>query len=150
MSSVGKRVIYAGPADGANTSPLNVEGKAVAATTPGMVVRKTAAGLVINNNATTVFGDLFLVADKDQQRTKSVDDAWTINENMVAIQPRSGEFMNVLVVTGQALIIGTPLMRAASGGALTTATTAGAAEIICYADETITTSGTELVSVRVA
>ena len=95
-----------------------------------------------------MFGKLLLVADKDQQRSKSVDDAWAIDENMVAIQPRSGEFINVLVITAQALVRGTPLSRSANPGALKVAVTDGTEEIECYSDEIITTTGTELVCVR--
>lgn len=151
MSVKGKRVIWVGPADGANAKPSNVEGKAIAATTPGMVVKAGASGIAINNDAGTVFGGTFYVADKDQMRTKSVDDAWTINENMVAIAARSGEYVNVLCVTGQVLIAGvTPLTRAGSGGALTIAATNGTVEILGIADETVTTSATQLVRVRKA
>jgi len=151
MSVIGKRVIFVGPADGMNHKPLNIEGVATEAITPGSVVDFAAAnaGFELSDAAATVFGEMFLVADKDQQRTKSVDDLWTISENMVAIQPRSGEFINVLVVTGQALVKGTALTRVAPG-LLTVAATNGTVDILCYSDEIVTTSGTELVCVRVA
>lgn len=150
MSVIGKRVIYVGPADGSNHKPLNIEGVATEAITPGSVVDFAAAnaGLELSDAAATVFGEMFLVADKDQQRSKSVDDLWVINENMVAIQPRSGEFINVLVVTGQALVKGTALTRVAPG-LLTIAATNGTVDILCHSDEIVTTSGTQLVCVRV-
>lgn len=153
MSAIGKRTIYVGPADGSNHKPLNVEGVATEAIPPGSVVHYAAAsaGLELADDAATVFGKPLLVADKDQQRSKSVDDAWTIDENMVAIKPRSGEFLNVLVITSQALVLGTPLTRlAATPGALTIAATDGSEEILCYADEIVTTSATQLVRVSVA
>lgn len=153
MSTKGKRVIWAAPADGANTKPLNVEGIATEAALPGSVMDFAAAGagLELADDAPTVFGKLFLVADKNQQQSKSVDDAWTVDENMVAIQPRSGEFVNVRVITGQNLEIGTPLARvAATPGALTIAATDGSEEIECYSDEDVTTTATQLVRVRVA
>lgn len=155
MSVIGKRTIYVGPADGANHKPLNVEGEALAAIAPGTVVESVATGLQVNANAATVFGQELLVADKDQQRTKSVDDAWTINENMVAIQARSGEFLNVLVATGQAITArGTPLSLNGAGLlkiAVTPATVGVTSEqVLCYADEIITTTATTLVRVRVA
>lgn len=154
MSTIGKRLIYVGPADGANHKPLNVEGKAIAATAPGTVVEEVAAGLQANANAATVFGQELLVADKDQMRSKSVDDAWTINENMVAIKARSGEFLNVLTITGQALVRGTPMALNGAGLlkiAVTPATVGVTSEqVLCYSDETVTTSATQLVRVRVA
>ncbi len=116
MSVVGKRVIWVGPVDGANDKPLNVEGVALsAAILPGTILRQEATGL---NTSSTPFDvpQLLIVADKDQQRTASVDDAWTIAENMVAIQPRSGEFMNVLVAPTQDIALrGEPLFRTTAG-----------------------------------
>ena len=151
MSTLGKRVIFVGPADGANHKPLNVEAVATEAILPGTIVDWAAAnaGLEASDAAATVFGEMFLVADKDQQRSKSVDDAWTISENMVAIQPRSGEFINALVVTGQALVKGTALTRVAPG-LLTIAATDGTVEIVAYSDEIVTTTASQLVCVRKA
>ena len=153
MSVITKRVIFVGPADGSNHKPLNVEGVATEASIlPGSVVDYAAAdaGLELADDAATVFGKLFLVADKDQQRSKSVDTAWTISENMVAIQPRSGEFINVLVITAQAVKKGSPLGRSATPGALKLAATDGTDEIEIYADETVTTTTTQLVRCRMA
>lgn len=153
MSVKGKRVIWAGPVDGSNSKPLNVEGVATEASIlPGSVVDYAAAsaGLELADDTASTFGKIFLVADKDQQRTKSVDDAWTIAENMVAIQPRSGEFINVLVITTQVLLKGLPLARSSTPGALKLAATDGTDEIECYADEAVTTTATQLVRVRMA
>lgn len=154
MSDVGKRVIYVGPADDADHKPLHVEGIATEASIlPGSVLDYAAAsaGLELMDDLATVFGKPLLVADKDQMRSKSVDDAWTVDENMVAIQPRSGEFLNVLVITGQALVRGTALTRSsATPGALIIAATDGTEEILCHADEVVTTTATQLVRVRVA
>ena len=149
MSVITKRVIYMGPADGSNHKPLNVEGLAVAATTPGSVVGEGTTGLTKLTDTAGDFIKQFLVADKDQQRSKSVDDDWVIAENMVAIAPRSGEFLNVLVITAQAVTAGIALARSSTAGALKIA--GGATdEIVCYAAETVTTTGTQLVAVRVA
>lgn len=152
MSVTGKRTIFVGPADGANHKPLNVEGKALAALAPGTILQQVATGLQANAVAAIIFGHQLLVADKDQQRSRSVDDAWTINENMVGIAPRSGEFVNALVVTGQALIVGTPLARNGAGLlkiAVTPATVgATSEEIACYSDEAVTTTATQLVRVK--
>ena len=158
MSTKGKRLIWVGPADGANSKPSNIEGVATQATIlPGSVVIQAAAsaGFELSDIAATLFGNPFVVADKDQMRAKSVDDLWAINENMVAIQPRSGEYLNVLVITTQALVIGTPLARSSTDGALKIAVTpatvgATSEEILCYADEIVTTGATQLVRVRVA
>lgn len=156
MSTIGKRTIFVGPADDANHKPLNVEGKALAATAPGTVMEEVATGLQANANAATVFGQELLVADKDQMRSKSVDDAWAISENMVAIKLRSGEFANVLVADGNNLTArGVPLSLNGSGLlkiAVTPATVGVTSEqVLCYSDEIINVSGADaLVRVRVA
>ena len=154
MSAKGKRVIYVGPADNANHKPLNIEGIAVSGMLPGTFLKQTTSGLAVNDIAAIIFGEQFIIADKDQQRSKSVDDAWTINESMVAIAPRSGEFFHALVVTGQTLIKGSPMARNGAGLlklAVTPATVgATSEEIACFSDEAITTSGTELVLMRKA
>lgn len=157
MSVKGKRVIWVGPADGANAKPSNIEGVATEAVPPGSVVIQAAAsaGLELSDIAATLFGTPFLVADKNSMQQKTVDDNWLINENMVAIQPRSGEYLNVLVITGQALVVGTPLSRSGTDGALKIAVnpaTVGVTseENLCYADEIVTTAATQLVRVRVA
>lgn len=157
MSTIGKRVIWVGPADGENSKPLNVEGVAVDADIlPGMAVERVAGGLQKNVTAATEFSHILLVADKDQQQTKSVDDLWTQNENMVAIQPRSGEFMNVLVADGNNITArDTPLTVNGAGKfdiAVTPATIGATSEqVLCFADEIINVSGADtLVRVRVA
>jgi len=153
MSAIGKRTIYVG--GGVNSAlPLNVEGVAVAGTAPGTLMDNGAAGLAISAAAATDKGAQLLFADKDQLRSKSVDDAWTINENMVAIQGRSGDILNVLVETAITLVDGDP-MCSNGAGLLTKATvlttTAVSSEVIlAYADESLTTSGTTLVRVKIA
>lgn len=153
MSTIGKRTIYAGPAG--SGKPLNIEGVALEAVAPGTVVEQTATGIQANAAAATVFGQELIVADKDQQRSKSVDDAWTIGENMVAIKVRSGERLNALVATGQAISTkGTPLSLNGAGLlkiAVTPASVGTTSEqVLAFADEIITTTETTLVRVRVA
>lgn len=137
MATIGKRVIFVGPADGANQKPLAIEGKALAAgILPGTVLKVTATGLDESDIAATVFGQLFVVADKDKAKTLTVDDAWTLNENMVGLQLRSGEMANVLVASGENITVpGTALTRNGSGQ-LAVAATDGTEEIVAYADET--------------
>ena len=57
----------------------------------------------------------------------------------------------ITCITGQALLRGTALTRlAATPGALTIAAVDGSEEILCYADEVVTTAATQLVRVSVA
>lgn len=153
MSTKGYRQIWVGPVDNSTDKPLREEGIATEASMlPGAVLDYAAssAGFELMDDAATVFGKPLMVADRDTARSKSVDDAWTINENMVAIKPRSGDVLNVLCVTGQALVRGTALTRsAATPGALVIATPA-TDQVLCFADEVTTTSATQLVRVKVA
>jgi len=156
MATKGKRSIYVGPADhGHSGKPLNVEGKALSAVRPGALCAQAATGINENAQAATTLGASLLIADKDQQRGKTVDDAWTINENMVAFQLRSGEMANALVATGQNITAsGTPLSSNADGTlkiAVTPATVgATSEEILAYADEIINTAAVTLVRVVAA
>lgn len=153
MSVIGKRVIYVGPADGSNSNPLTVEGIAdEAAILPGSVIdyAATSDGFELMDDAATVFGKPLLVANKQEMTSEDIETAWTLNETMVGIQPRSGERLNVLTITAQALVRGTALTRsAATPGALVIAATDGTEEVLCYADEVVTTAATQLVRVYV-
>lgn len=150
MSDLGKRVIYAGPAEGGTCQPLKVEGIALsAATLPGTVMALVATGLEDSTVASTVFGQLFLVADKDQLRTRSVDDAWTQNESMAAIQPRSGEYVNVLVASGNNITSRGVALARDGAGKLAIAATDGTVEIVAYSDEIINVTADTLVRVKI-
>jgi len=154
MAENSKRVIYVGPADGSNEKPLNIEGIAVSAVLPGTFLKRVAGGLDTNDIAAIIFGEQTIIADKDQQRSRGVTEAWTINENMVAIAPRSGEFVNALVADSVTLIKGDPVARNGAGLlklAVTPATVgATSEEIVGYSDEALTTSGSTLVRIRIA
>lgn len=151
MSTKGKRLIWVGPADGANHKPLNIEGVALEADIlPGMIVEYDPAGTGLKKSATlaTDFGLLMKVADKDQQRSKSVDDPWVINENMVAVQPRSGEFVNVLAAAA-VYVVGQPMTHVA-GGLASGATTDGTNQIVGFSDEALTLAANGLLRIRIA
>ena len=144
MSTKGKRTIYVGPADGANDKPLHVEGIATeAGILPGSVVHQVAGGLEVNDTAATVFAQALLVADKDEARSKSVDDAWTLDESMVAIQPRSGEFFNGLVADGNNIASRGVALTRNGAGLFAIALTDGTQDIVAYSDEIINVSGAD-------
>ena len=156
MATKGKRNIYVGPADhGHAGKPLNVEGKALGVVRPGALLTEAVTGLDENAVAATIFGASRLWADKDQQRTRSVDVDWAINENMVAIHARSGEFLNVLVADAQTITTSRTPLSSNADGTLKIAVTpavvgATSEEILAYSDEIITTSGVTLVRVVIA
>lgn len=147
--------IWLGPVDGPNAKPLLEEGECAEAMGPGSVADYAAAGAgfeLMDDLGDTV-GKPLMIANRKWSEGATITTDWTINENMTVVKPRSGEFVQVKVVTGQALVFGTPLMRSATPGALTIATPLDGTdviEIVAYSDEDKTTSGTELVRVRVA
>lgn len=157
MASIGKRVIYAGPADGPADKPLHIEGVSLTAgLLPGELVEEVATGLQRNANAATLFGQEILFADKDTLRSKSVDDAWTQNENMVAIKARSGEILNVRVAAGQNITArGVPLSSNGDGtlkiAVIPAVVGVTSEQPVAYSDEIINTGGAAaLVRVRIA
>ena len=150
MSIKSKRTIYVGPADDANHKPLNVEGVALSASLPGTVMAQEATGLTGSTSVATVFGQQLLVADKDQQRTRSVDTPWTINEGMVAIAPRSGEFVNVYVAAGNNILSAGVALSRDGAGKLKIAATDGTEEIVAFSDEIINVTADALVRCRIA
>lgn len=157
MSTIGKRVIFVGPADDSNHKPLNIEGKILTASVlPGTILEGNGTSMQTNVSPATTFGQELIVADKDQQRSRSVDTVWAQNENIVAIKARSGEFLNVLVADGNDITArGVPLALNGAGLlkiAVVPATVGATSEqVLCYSDEIINVSGADaLVTVRVA
>lgn len=149
MSVLGKRVIYAGPAESGECQPLTVEGIALDAMLPGTVVSIAATGLQTSAVAATVFGQLLLVADKDELRTRAIDEARVVGDSMQAIQGRSGEYLNVLVAAGNNITTrGTALSRNGAGK-LKIALTDGTEEIVAYSDEVVNVTADALVRVKV-
>lgn len=148
-----KNTIYVGGAGRNNCMPNVIEAEADAAITPGTLLEQSATGFAASTKLATNTDQLPLFADKDQQRSRSVTDDWTIDQNMVAILAQSGDILNVLVATGQTLSVGEALVS--NGAGLLTAATdvvddaGGAQHPVAYADEALTTSGTTLVRVRI-
>lgn len=153
MSVKGKRTIYVGPADGSNHKPLRVEGAkaGLSAIVPGETVRLVAGEFQRGNaNGTAV---LPMFADRNTLLQKGVDDIYDTNgENVIAIQPRSGEFINARIDDAQVLVVGTPL-TVALGGSLRVALTDNTEQVVAYSDEaltTVTATLDQLVRVRIA
>ena len=156
MSVIGKRVIYVGPADGGHGKPLHAEGVLRNTTAlPGTMLESEPLGFRVNQKPSTSFFRELIVADKDQLKSKSVDDAWLEDESIVAIRLRSGEFANVMVAAGNDITeLGAPLSLNGSGilQLANVPATIGATSdwVIAHADEVINTGATDqLVRIRV-
>lgn len=137
MAKDGKHVIHAG---GVFPNPLlNAEGNAVAATLPGRVVVHAATGLAIS--AGTEAGIKYVANHNYLTPSGSgtlVDTAIPAGENMVAIQPLPGMFLNVRAIAGLTITKGAPVYVGAAGRI--TATGAEGAVPFAYAEESITTA----------
>ncbi len=110
MAKDGKHVVHAG---GVFPNPmLNAEGNADAATLPGTVVCHSATGLA---KAAGTEGKIFYVADIDYLKCNGIDTANAIGENMVAIQPLPGMFLNVRSAATQTYTKGAMVAITAAG-----------------------------------
>ena len=72
MSVIGKRVIYAGPADGQDCKPLKIEGAALAAIAAGSLVASATNGIELDGSAATAFGSSIIVASGNNITKKGV------------------------------------------------------------------------------
>lgn len=132
-----KNVIWAGPADQANASPMTVEGLAVQALLPGSLVAVDASGMDYSDADATVDTDLLVVREVGENYGKKITEAWTINENAIAVRPRSGEFVNVRLAASQTVVYGSPLT---SNGDGTFKVATPATDVVhLYAREAVTT-----------
>lgn len=109
---------------------------------PGMLALNIANKLQAHNVA-DAGGFVYVV--KERTGDGDVDIAYTVNETAQAYIPHSGELYQMLVVTGQALSVDTPLT---SNGAGLLTIASGTDVIVCYSDEAITTTATTKVRVK--
>jgi len=145
MATKGKRLIFTDA-----YSPCAQEGNALDADIlPGMLVKQAATGINKSTEAATVFGSQFLIADYDMLAAGYVDDAWTLNENMIARQLPRDMRANVRVATGQNITAVGIGLSSNGDGSLKIAATDGTEEIKCVSDEIINvTVANTLVRVR--
>lgn len=149
MSVKGKRTIWAGCAD-LHGHALNVEGIAQDAFLPGTLVEKTGDELATTAAAATVFGKKYYIAREYGDHTdQDVDTAYEVDSNALALDLRSGEFANVLVVAAAVLVEGQTGLSSNGDGTLKVAATDGTEDVLFMADESLTVGGSaELVRVR--
>jgi hypothetical protein len=150
-TTITKRSIYVGPAESGECQPLQLEGIcAEAGILPGMLVQQAAAnaGLEINDTAAiTSFNKPVLIANRNELMSRNVDEAWTLNDNMQSLKPRSGEFFNVMVASGNNITeLGTGLTLDGAGK-LTIAANDGTVPVLFHADEIVNVTADALVRV---
>lgn len=152
MSVKGKRTIWAGPADKADSKPLLVEGTAANQFLPGNLVVKSNNSLQISAKAATEFDSQALIAvEYGDHIDGDVDTPYTAGQHALAINVRSGEFVNALVAATSVLVEGVTALSSNGAGALKVAATDGTEQILFYTDESLTVGASaELVRVRKA
>lgn len=97
-------VIWAGPVDGQYKKPLTVEGKALAADIkPGNSVARSASGINNSSNDGTTKSRVLIAREIGPDFSATIDTPWEINNNMIAVSPRSGENVYVNIAASQAL-----------------------------------------------
>ena len=132
--------IYAG---GAGNQPDIVEGRANgAAILPGCLLERSVASgvdeLALTNNASTTFGNQFLVAREIAQTSGgSIDTPWPDNNTVEAIAVKSGELVYVRVATGNNIATKGAPIASAGNGQFKLAATNGTEQVFAYAEEVI-------------
>ena len=133
-----KNKIYLGPADAANCHALRVEGLADDAILPGTLVKRTATGLATSDKAATVFNSETIIAEEYGAYVDlGVDDTYTVGDTALAVDVRSGEFVNVRVATGQNITTKGTALSSNGDGQFKIAATDGTEQVLLYADEII-------------
>lgn len=74
------------------------------------------------------------------------DRAYLADETVFAYRPKSGDYYQMLVATGQTLVVDSPLTS--NGAGLLVLATPATDVVICYANEAITTTATTPVAVK--
>lgn len=147
-----KHKIYLGPADSASYHALRVEGLADDAILPGSLVKRTATGLATSDKAATAFDSEVIVAEEYGAHVDhGVDDTYTVGDTALAVDVRSGEFVNVRVATGNNILSKGTGLSSNGDGQFKIAATDGTEQILLYADEVVNvTADNTLVKARKA
>lgn len=125
-----------------NNQPEQVElPGAAAGILPGNLLLRASDELKLHDGAN--LGGFVYVAKEAPHG--DIDTAYLADETVFAYKPKSGEYYQMLVATGQALVVDTPLTSTGTG-LLDIA--AGTDVVVCYADEAITTVATTPVRVK--
>jgi len=142
-------VVFSGPADVVKPTVREFIVAAGETILPGMLCEVNSAGAAITHN-TDGQGGYYFVADMNFIEQKSATDALTIGGTGQFFYPRPGETYNLVLADSETITVGEALTSDAAG-AVRSALLTGAEEILFYAEEAITTSGsTARIRARVA
>lgn len=140
-----------------NNQPEQVElPGAAAGILPGNLLLRAANKLAVHNvsGAGATGGGTFVYVAKEAPHA-NIETAYLADETVFAYKPESGDYYQMLVATGQTLVVDSPLTSNGAGllRLAVAATGAGSTyalgdEVLCYAAETITTTATTPVAVK--
>lgn len=137
--------IFRGSAE--TVKPIQDEALAAANLAAGSLLFKSAGSFALHATDGAGAGVKLYVADlnflKQEDAATSV---WASGDTAVAFEPRVGERYNMLVATAQTLVVDSPL--ASDGDGTLRLGVVGTDDILCYADEAITTTAAQLVAVK--
>lgn len=126
-----------------NNQPEQVElPGAAAGILPGNLLLRTANEFEVHDGAGA--GGFVYVAK--EAPNGDIDVAYLADETVFAYKPASGEYYQMLVATGQALVVDSPLTS--NGAGLLRLAVVGTDTVVCYSNETITTTATTPVAVK--
>jgi len=142
-------VVFSGPADVVKPTVKEFVVASGETILPGMLCEVDGSGNAITHNVSGQ-GGYYFVADVNFIEQKDVTDALTIGGTGQFFYPRPGETYNLVLAASETITVGEALTSNAAGAVRSSLLT-GAEEILFYAEEAITTTGsTGRVRARVA
>jgi hypothetical protein len=141
-----KNTIFVSPAS--TVQPIVAEALAAAALSPGNLLNKDATGKFEKHGTAGGGTEVMLyIANANFLEQLTVSDALTSGDTVQAFEPRAGESYHMLVATSQTIDVLDKPLTSNGDGTLKIGTPA-TDDILCYADEVITTTAVTLVKVK--
>lgn len=126
-----------------NNQPEQVElPGAAAGILPGNLLVRLTDELAVH--PTDGAGGLVYVAKEAPHA--DIDTAYLVDETVFSYVPKSGDLYQMLVATGQTLVVDSPLTS--NGAGLLRLAVVGTDTVVCYADEAVITAATTKVAVK--
>lgn len=130
-----------------NVDPVQTEAIASEALPAGSLLFKSSGEYALHATDGAGEGVKLYVADLNTLKQEdAATSVWADGDTAVAFEPSRAERYNMLVATSQTLVADSPL--ASNGDGTLRLGVVGTDSIICYADEAITTTATQLVAVK--
>lgn len=138
-------VIFRG--DATIKRPVQDEAIAAAELTPGSLVFKNAGQFAVHATDGGGAGVQLYVTDLNTLQQGSTTDTWAAGDTAVAFEPRPGERYNMLVADTQNITALDTALTSNGDGTLRIAVV-GTDDVICYADEVVNVTSSQLVAVK--